>query len=70
MDFMDLSSFIYHFSDPNINIEEVGLPEVFAKQLTYRVPVTPWNVEELRDMVINGPDVHPGERFEDVKKIA
>ncbi len=25
-----------------------------------RVPVTPWNVEELREMVRNGPDVHPG----------
>ena len=50
-----------NFSDPNINIDEIGLPEVFAKQLSYRVPVTPWNVEELRDMVINGPDVHPGE---------
>ena len=49
--------------DPNINIDEIGLPEVFAKQLTYRVPVTPWNVEELREMVINGPDVHPGAVF-------
>ena len=49
--------------DPNINIDEIGLPEVFAKQLSYRVPVTPWNVEELRDMVINGPDVHPGEGY-------
>ena len=36
---------------------------MFAKQLTYRVPVTPWNVEELREMVINGPDVHPGAVF-------
>ena len=41
---------------------------MFAKQLTYRVPVTPWNVEELREMVINGPDVHPGEYCEDVTK--
>lgn len=46
--------------DPNINIDEIGLPEVFAKKLTYKVPVTPWNVEELREMVMNGPDVHPG----------
>jgi len=46
--------------DPNINIDEIGLPEVFAKKLTYQVPVTPWNVTELRDMVMNGPDVHPG----------
>ena len=56
--------------DPNINIDEIGLPEVFAKQLTYRVPVTPWNVEELREMVINGPDVHPGGYFHDVIKRA
>ena len=46
--------------DPNISIDEIGLPEVFAKQLTYRVPVTPWNVEELRQMVMNGPNIHPG----------
>ncbi|XP_059079806.1 DNA-directed RNA polymerase I subunit RPA1-like [Tigriopus californicus] len=49
--------------DPNICIDEIGLPEVFAKQLTYKVPVTHWNVEELRDMVVNGPDVHPGAVF-------
>ena len=46
--------------DPNINIDEIGLPEVFAKRLHYQVPVTPWNVSELREMVLNGPDVHPG----------
>lgn len=46
--------------DPNINIDEVGLPEVFAKSLTYREAVTPYNVDMLRDMVMNGPDVHPG----------
>ena len=47
-------------SDPNINIDEIGLSEVFAKRLHYRVPVTPWNVSELREMVLNGPDIHPG----------
>ena len=31
--------------DPNIAIDEIGLPEVFAKKLSYRVPVTPNNVE-------------------------
>ncbi len=46
--------------DPNLAIDEIGLPEVFAKKLTYRVPVTPWNVEEMRQAVINGPEVHPG----------
>ena len=37
--------------DPNISIDEVGLPDVFAKVLTYREPVTPYNVDMLREMV-------------------
>ncbi|CAG9786553.1 unnamed protein product [Diatraea saccharalis] len=46
--------------DPNVDIDEIGIPDAFAKKLTYPVPVTEWNVDELRKMVINGPDVHPG----------
>ncbi|KAJ8680362.1 hypothetical protein QAD02_016149 [Eretmocerus hayati] len=46
--------------DPNLNIDEIGVPEAFATKLTYPVPVTPWNVAELRQMVLNGPEVHPG----------
>ncbi|XP_060077390.1 DNA-directed RNA polymerase I subunit RPA1-like [Ylistrum balloti] len=49
--------------DPCINTNEIGIPEVFAKKLTYAQPVTPWNIQELRQMVINGPDVHPGACF-------
>ncbi|XP_031567352.1 DNA-directed RNA polymerase I subunit RPA1-like [Actinia tenebrosa] len=46
--------------DPYINTDEIGIPEVFATKLTYPQPVTPWNVKELRQAVINGPLVHPG----------
>ena len=46
--------------DPNIGIDEIGIPDVFAKGLSYQVPVTSWNVSELRQLVLNGPDVHPG----------
>ncbi|XP_021350780.1 DNA-directed RNA polymerase I subunit RPA1-like [Mizuhopecten yessoensis] len=49
--------------DPCINTNEIGVPEVFAKKLTYAQPVTPWNIQELRQMVINGPNVHPGACF-------
>ncbi|KNC24906.1 DNA-directed RNA polymerase I subunit RPA1 [Lucilia cuprina] len=49
--------------DPNINVEEVGIPDIFAKKLSYPVPVTPWNVAELRKMVMNGPNVHPGANY-------
>lgn len=50
--------------DPFINVDELGLPEVFARKLSYPVPVTSWNVAELRKMVINGPNVHPGYNFQ------
>nr|XP_014089551.1 DNA-directed RNA polymerase I subunit RPA1 [Bactrocera oleae] len=49
--------------DPNINVEEVGIPDIFARKLSYPVPVTPWNVTELRKMVMNGPDIHPGANY-------
>lgn len=46
--------------DPNLNLDEIGIPEAFAKKLSYPVPVTGWNVTELRKLVMNGPDIHPG----------
>ncbi|KAK6632552.1 hypothetical protein RUM43_013320 [Polyplax serrata] len=46
--------------DPNLRIEEIGVPEHFAKRLTYPTRVNFFNVEELRKMVENGPDVYPG----------
>ncbi|CAF2125894.1 unnamed protein product [Rotaria magnacalcarata] len=49
--------------DPFIAIYEVGIPEIFAKKLTYPELVTPHNVHELRQLILNGPDVHPGANF-------
>ena len=49
--------------DPFIATYEVGIPEVFAKKLTYPELVTPHNVHELRQLILNGPDVHPGANF-------
>jgi len=46
--------------DPYINTCEIGVPEVFAKKLTFAEPVTEFNYKELCEMIINGPDVHPG----------
>ncbi|KAI0033330.1 hypothetical protein K488DRAFT_47922 [Vararia minispora EC-137] len=47
---------------PDVNIEpnEIGVPPVFAKKLTYPEPVTPHNFSELRRAVINGPKEYPG----------
>lgn len=46
--------------DMYINTNEIGIPMVFATKLTYPQPVTPWNAQELRKAVVNGPNVHPG----------
>ncbi|XP_041653326.1 DNA-directed RNA polymerase I subunit RPA1, partial [Cheilinus undulatus] len=46
--------------DMYIGTNEIGIPMVFATKLTYPQPVTPWNAKELRQAVINGPNVHPG----------
>ena len=46
--------------DPNIETNEIGVPLVFAKKLTYTEPVTSHNFMELKQAVINGPSKYPG----------
>ena len=46
--------------DPNIETNEIGVPPVFAKKLTYPEPVTSHNFKEMQQAVINGVDVWPG----------
>ncbi|POS87315.1 beta and beta-prime subunits of DNA dependent RNA-polymerase [Erysiphe pulchra] len=46
--------------DPNIETNEIGVPPVFAKKLTYPEPVTSHNFRILQQAVINGPDIWPG----------
>ncbi|MDD5419997.1 MAG: DNA-directed RNA polymerase subunit A' [Methanomicrobiaceae archaeon] len=42
--------------DPNISITEVGIPLAIANEMTIPVKVTPYNIEELRQFILNGPD--------------
>ena len=46
--------------DPNIETNEIGVPPVFAKKLTYPEPVTNYNFYELKQAVLNGPNTWPG----------
>ncbi|KAL8489246.1 hypothetical protein ACS0TY_025231 [Phlomoides rotata] len=46
--------------DPNLPVNEIGIPLSFAKRLTYPERVTPCNAAKLRRAVINGPEVYPG----------
>ncbi|XP_060879437.1 DNA-directed RNA polymerase III subunit RPC1 [Metopolophium dirhodum] len=49
--------------DPNLRIEEVGVPVRMAKILTYPQKVCPANIELMRKLVMNGPEIHPGANF-------
>ncbi|KAI6003678.1 hypothetical protein EDD15DRAFT_1220993 [Pisolithus albus] len=46
--------------DVNIDPNEIGIPPVFARKLTFPEPVTPMNFQKLRQWVINGPKCYPG----------
>lgn len=46
--------------DPNILVDQIGVPLVFAKKLTYPQPVTPWNIQQMREAILNGPHNYPG----------
>jgi len=49
--------------DPNISINEVGVPEMIATEVTVPIYVTPWNIEEMKEYIRNGPDKHPGANY-------
>jgi len=46
--------------DPNIAIDQVGVPRSIAKQLSYPEIVAPYNINALQELVERGPDEHPG----------
>ena len=46
--------------DPNLEINEVGVPLNIAKTLTFPEEITPKNFVRLKKLVGNGPFVYPG----------
>ncbi len=46
--------------DPNLDINEVGVPMEVAMRLSVPEKVTEWNIEEMRKLVSNGPEKYPG----------
>lgn len=49
--------------DPNLRIDQVGVPMLVAKVLTYPQRVTKYNINLMRKLIRNGPDVYPGANF-------
>ena len=49
--------------DPNISINEIGVPEMIAKEVTVPVHVTEWNMNKMKEYIMNGPNKHPGANY-------
>jgi len=49
--------------DPNLSIDEVGVPRSIALNLTYPEIVTHFNLDKMRELVENGPTQHPGAKY-------
>ncbi len=49
--------------DPNISINEVGVPKMIATEVTVPVYVTKWNIEQMKEHIQTGPKEHPGANY-------
>ena len=53
--------------DPNVGIDELGVPEKITKNLTFPETVTKKNMNMLKNMILNGYDNYPGAKS--IKKL-
>ena len=60
---VDFSARTVITGDPNLSLDEVGVPRSIARTLTYPETVTPHNIHKLHQLVKNGPNEHPGARY-------
>ena len=49
--------------DPNLELNEVGVPLKIAMKLTVPEKVTEWNMDYLKRYIENGPKKHPGANY-------
>ncbi len=57
---MDFSARTVISPDPNLDISEVGVPLDVTMRLSIPEKVTAWNLDEMRELVTNGPEKYPG----------
>nr|7UI9_A Chain A, DNA-directed RNA polymerase II subunit RPB1 [Saccharomyces cerevisiae S288C]7UIO_AA Chain AA, DNA-directed RNA polymerase II subunit RPB1 [Saccharomyces cerevisiae S288C]7UIO_BA Chain BA, DNA-directed RNA polymerase II subunit RPB1 [Saccharomyces cerevisiae S288C] len=60
---VDFSARTVISGDPNLELDQVGVPKSIAKTLTYPEVVTPYNIDRLTQLVRNGPNEHPGAKY-------
>ena len=57
---VDFSARTVITGDPNLDLDQVGVPRSTARVLTFPERVTLYNVHKLQELVRNGPTEHPG----------
>uniref|UniRef100_A0A7S3NMX3 DNA-directed RNA polymerase subunit n=1 Tax=Aureoumbra lagunensis TaxID=44058 RepID=A0A7S3NMX3_9STRA len=60
---VDFSARTVITADPNLSIDQVGVPRSIAKTLTVPERVGQYNLRQLQELVKSGPEVWPGARF-------
>ncbi|KAF9466907.1 beta and beta-prime subunits of DNA dependent RNA-polymerase [Collybia nuda] len=60
---VDFSARTVITGDPNLELDEVGVPKTIAMNLTFPERVTPYNIAYLQELVRNGPTAYPGARY-------
>ena len=60
---VDFSARTVITADPNLGLDQVGVPKTIALNLTIPVTVTDYNKDELLELVKRGPNIHPGAKF-------
>jgi len=49
--------------DPTLSLNEVGVPDRVASEMTITINVTDRTIEEAKQYVANGPETHPGANY-------
>ncbi|KAF2770180.1 beta and beta-prime subunits of DNA dependent RNA-polymerase [Teratosphaeria nubilosa] len=60
---VDFSARTVITGDPNLSLDEVGVPRSIARTLTFPETVNAYNIHKLTLLVRNGPNEHPGAKF-------
>jgi DNA-directed RNA polymerase II subunit RPB1 len=60
---VDFSARTVITADPNLSIDQVGVPRSIALNLTVPDKVTQFNAHEMHELVARGPLEHPGAKY-------
>lgn len=60
---VDFSARTVITGDPNLNVNQVGIPRTIASNLTYPEIVTAFNIDYLQELVNRGANQYPGAKY-------